>query len=259
VVLALATGTAVAQTGLIAFVGLAAPHLVRSMVKVTHAWLVLLASLMGGVLLMGADLLARWVIAPQELPVGVLTAVLGGGYLLWLMHGARAKGACCDQVHAPELIAIQPTRWALASVKCPVLHDIHLPCWRGAGPASSAPTARASPRCWRWPGCCRTAARCAAGPRAGRLAPARARRQLAWLGQNEAAADDLTAYDVAMLGRLPHQGWLAPPSAADHAAVSRRCATRPGTGASARWASSRAASASACCWRAPWPCRRRCC
>jgi len=85
-VLALATGTAVAQTGLIAFVGLAAPHLVRSAVKVTHARLVLLSCLMGGTLLMAADLLARWLIAPQELPVGVLTAVLGGGYLLWLMH-----------------------------------------------------------------------------------------------------------------------------------------------------------------------------
>ena len=92
VVLALATGTAVAQTGLIAFVGLAAPHLVRSMAKVTHAWLVLLASLMGGVLLMGADVLARWVIATQELPVGVLTAVLGGGYLLWLMHRRTGQG-----------------------------------------------------------------------------------------------------------------------------------------------------------------------
>lgn len=85
-VLALATGTAVAQTGLIAFVGLAAPHLVRSMVKTTSARLMLLASGLGGVLLMGADTLARWLIAPQELPVGVLTAVLGGGYLLWLMR-----------------------------------------------------------------------------------------------------------------------------------------------------------------------------
>lgn len=85
-VLALATGTAVAQTGLIAFVGLAAPHLVRSVVKTTHAHLMLLSSLMGGVLLMAADTLARWLIAPQELPVGMLTAVLGGGYLLWLMH-----------------------------------------------------------------------------------------------------------------------------------------------------------------------------
>jgi len=84
--LALATGAAVAQTGLIAFVGLASPHLVRSVVKTTHARLVLLSALMGGTLLMAADLLARWLIAPQELPVGVVTAVLGGGYLLWLMH-----------------------------------------------------------------------------------------------------------------------------------------------------------------------------
>lgn len=50
--------------------------------------------------------------------------------------------------------------------------------------------------------------------------PARDRaRQLAWLGQNEATGDDLTVWDVAMLGRLPHQTWLAAPSAADHGAV----------------------------------------
>ena len=85
-ILALATGAAVAQTGLIAFVGLAAPHLVRSVVRVTYGNLILLASMTGGVLLSSADLLARWLIAPQELPVGVLTAVIGGGYLLWLMH-----------------------------------------------------------------------------------------------------------------------------------------------------------------------------
>ena len=91
-VLALATGTAVAQTGLIAFVGLAAPHLVRAVVHVTHGRLMLLASLMGAVLLAGADLLARGLMAPQELPVGVLTAVLGGGYLLWLMHRRTAPG-----------------------------------------------------------------------------------------------------------------------------------------------------------------------
>jgi iron complex transport system ATP-binding protein len=50
--------------------------------------------------------------------------------------------------------------------------------------------------------------------------PGRVRaRQLAWLGQNEAAGDDLTVWDVAMLGRLPHQAWLAAPSEADRAAV----------------------------------------
>ena len=91
-VLALATGTAVAQTGLIAFVGLAAPHLVRSVAKTTHRPFILLSALMGGVLLLAADTLARWLIAPQELPVGVLTAVLGGGYLLWLMHRRSGRG-----------------------------------------------------------------------------------------------------------------------------------------------------------------------
>ena len=85
-VIALATGTAVAQTGLIAFVGLAAPHLVRSICRVGHAKGVVLSTLMGGVLLLAADILARWVIAPQELPVGILTALVGGSYLLWLMH-----------------------------------------------------------------------------------------------------------------------------------------------------------------------------
>jgi iron complex transport system permease protein len=90
--LALATGTAVAQTGLIAFVGLAAPHLVRSMVKVPFRRLMGLASLMGAVLLTLADVLARGLIAPQELPVGALTAVLGGSYLLWLMHRRHLAG-----------------------------------------------------------------------------------------------------------------------------------------------------------------------
>ena len=88
-VLALSTGAAVAQTGLIAFVGLAAPHLVRSIAPGTHGRLVVLSALMGGALLMAADVLARWVIAPQELPVGVLTAVLGGSYLLRLMYKRR--------------------------------------------------------------------------------------------------------------------------------------------------------------------------
>jgi len=89
VVIALSAGTAVAQAGVIVFVGLAAPHLVRSVVKTTHAGLIVLASLMGAVLLTVADILSRWLIAPQELPVGVLTAILGGGYLLRLMHSQR--------------------------------------------------------------------------------------------------------------------------------------------------------------------------
>ena len=91
-VIALATGTAVAQMGLIAFVGLAAPHVVRAVVRTTHRWTVLLAALTGGLLLLLADLLARGLIAPQEMPVGVLTAVLGGSYLLWRMSRMSAVG-----------------------------------------------------------------------------------------------------------------------------------------------------------------------
>jgi len=84
--MALATACAVSQAGLVAFVGLVAPHIVRRWVVVTHAGLLALSALSGGVLLLAADVLARSVIAPQELPVGVVTALLGGGYLLWLLR-----------------------------------------------------------------------------------------------------------------------------------------------------------------------------
>lgn len=84
--MALATGAAVAHVGLVAFIGLLAPHLVRALAKPTHRWLLPLSALAGGVLLLAADVLARWLLAPQELPVGVLTSVLGGGYLLVLLH-----------------------------------------------------------------------------------------------------------------------------------------------------------------------------
>ena len=87
--MSLATAAAVAQMGLIAFVGLAAPHAVRSLVRCTHAGVLLLSALMGGALLLLADVLARGLLAPQDLPVGVLTAVLGGVYLLWRMKAAN--------------------------------------------------------------------------------------------------------------------------------------------------------------------------
>ena len=86
---ALATGSAVAQAGLVAFVGLVAPHLVRRRVVVTHGPLLVLSAMAGGVLLLAADVAARTVIAPRELPVGLLTAVLGGVYLLALLRRQR--------------------------------------------------------------------------------------------------------------------------------------------------------------------------
>jgi len=91
--MSLTTAAAVAQMGLIAFVGLAAPHAVRSLVRCTHAGLLLLSALMGGGLLLLADVLARGLLAPQDLPVGVLTAVLGGVYLLWRMKSASGGRA----------------------------------------------------------------------------------------------------------------------------------------------------------------------
>ena len=87
--LALATGLAVSQAGLIAFVGLVAPHLVRRFAPATHGFTLVASAASGGTLLLLADVLARTLIAPQEVPVGVLTALLGGGYLIWLLHRRR--------------------------------------------------------------------------------------------------------------------------------------------------------------------------
>ena len=84
--MALATAGAVAQAGLIAFVGLVAPHLVRPWSRSGHAALLVMSAAAGGLLLLAADVAARWVVAPQEWPVGVITSILGGAYLLWLMH-----------------------------------------------------------------------------------------------------------------------------------------------------------------------------
>ncbi|OYU88751.1 MAG: hypothetical protein CFE45_24390 [Burkholderiales bacterium PBB5] len=85
VLLAAATALAVSQAGLVAFVGLVAPHLVRRHAPGPHAWLLAASAAMGAVLLVVADVLSRALIPPQELPVGVVTAVLGGLYLLLLL------------------------------------------------------------------------------------------------------------------------------------------------------------------------------
>jgi iron complex transport system permease protein len=88
--LSLGTALAVSQAGLVAFVGLVAPHLVRRAAPGAHAWLVMASAAMGAALLVLADVLSRGLIAPQELPVGVVTAVLGGAYLVWLLKQRTA-------------------------------------------------------------------------------------------------------------------------------------------------------------------------
>lgn len=83
--LSLGTALAVSQAGLVAFVGLVAPQLVRRHAPGPHGWLLLASAAMGAALLVAADVISRAVIAPEELPVGVVTAVLGGAYLFRLL------------------------------------------------------------------------------------------------------------------------------------------------------------------------------
>jgi iron complex transport system permease protein len=81
----LATGAAVSIGGPIGFIGIIVPHLVRLIVGPDHR-LVLPASLgFGAAFLVACDLVARTVIAPLELPVGIVTAVIGGPFFLWLL------------------------------------------------------------------------------------------------------------------------------------------------------------------------------
>ncbi len=91
-ILALATGCAVAQTGLVAFVGLAAPHLVRKLSGGQQRVQLIFSCLGGGILLLGSDLIARTLFAPLEIPVGIVTAILGGLYLLVLLKRTSFGG-----------------------------------------------------------------------------------------------------------------------------------------------------------------------
>ena len=86
----LATAAAVAVAGVIGFVGLIAPHAARTLVGGRHRFLIPASGLAGAILLLLADDLARTVAAPVELPVGVLTAILGGPFFL-LILGTRAR------------------------------------------------------------------------------------------------------------------------------------------------------------------------
>jgi len=81
----LATAASVAQVGVVGFIGLVAPHLARQRLHGTHRQLLMAAALAGGVLLLAADVLSRWVVRPAELPVGAVTACLGGAYLVALL------------------------------------------------------------------------------------------------------------------------------------------------------------------------------
>ncbi len=80
---------AVAVTGTISFVGLVAPHITRRLVGPSHEGLIPTTALFGGALLVLADLIGRWMIAPSELPIGIVTALIGAPYFMFLLYRYR--------------------------------------------------------------------------------------------------------------------------------------------------------------------------
>lgn len=85
VLAALATGAGVAAAGIIGFVGLIVPHLVRLALGADHRLVLPASALLGGSLLLGADVVARTLVVPAELPIGIVTASVGGPVFLWLL------------------------------------------------------------------------------------------------------------------------------------------------------------------------------
>jgi iron complex transport system permease protein len=89
---ALAVGASVALTGVIGFVGLVVPHLVRLTLGPDHRVLLPASLMLGATLLLLADLLARTLVLPAELPIGILTSCVGGPFFLWLLLRRRGLG-----------------------------------------------------------------------------------------------------------------------------------------------------------------------
>ena len=86
---AAATGAAVAVSGGIGFVGIVVPHLLRLAIGPDHRFLLPAAALLGAALLVVSDIIARLIIAPAELPIGIVTAVLGAPVFLWILLRRR--------------------------------------------------------------------------------------------------------------------------------------------------------------------------
>lgn len=89
-------GAAVAVSGVIGFIGLVAPHLIRLIAGPDHRMVMPGAALGGAILLVGADIFARTVAAPADLPIGVVTGALGGPFFIWLLlrRAPHGRGVC---------------------------------------------------------------------------------------------------------------------------------------------------------------------
>ncbi len=90
--IALGVGAAVSVSGIIGFIGLVTPHLVRLVLGPDHRILLPASALVGASLLLLADLFARTIVAPSELPIGIVTALVGGPFFIWLLMKYRRQG-----------------------------------------------------------------------------------------------------------------------------------------------------------------------
>ena len=88
-VASLMSGVTIAISGSIGFVGLMVPHFTRLLVGGDHRRVLPVSALLGGILVVWVDVLARCIIAPEELPVGILTAVIGGPIFIWMLRRKR--------------------------------------------------------------------------------------------------------------------------------------------------------------------------
>ena len=86
IVIILLCGSAVAIAGPVAFVGLAIPHMVRSLVGPDYRWILIYSLFLGPCLLLGADVIGRLIVRPTELQVGIVTAAAGAPFLIYLVR-----------------------------------------------------------------------------------------------------------------------------------------------------------------------------
>jgi iron complex transport system permease protein len=93
IAVAAGVGASTAFTGMIVFVGIVAPHMVRIVIGPSHQRLVIGAALLGALLILLADVLCRIVIAPAELPIGVVTSLIGAPFFLGLLLKGRRDGS----------------------------------------------------------------------------------------------------------------------------------------------------------------------
>jgi iron complex transport system permease protein len=91
VIVALLTGVAVAFCGIIAFVGLVVPHIIRMAIGPSHRPLIIASAVGGGALITFADLIARTAVAGSDLPIGMLTSLIGGPFFFFLLYRQRKR------------------------------------------------------------------------------------------------------------------------------------------------------------------------